>query len=184
METIMSFRTLLFCSVTLALAAACQDDRTAALDKAAEEVSDEREDLAEAQKELAATQGQDLEERADVAHASADMATAEVDFDRRRDAMVTDLRFRHHVYQTQAAVARGILADPSMTEDDRQRATDLLLTFERELGESEQAIDALATATAAQWEAANVTVANAFQQLEGAHDDAFDVLGADRKIVR
>lgn len=178
----MKIRSLLFCSVMLAMGASCQDDRTAALDEAAEDVSDRREDLAEEQDDLAEG-STDLTERADVAHASADMAAAEIDFDQRRDEMVDEMRFRHHVYETQSAVARGILADPTLTETDRQNATDRILTLERELGESEQAIDALATATAAQWDSANVTVANAFQQLEGAHDDAFDVLSADRKIV-
>lgn len=177
----MKIRSLLFCSVMLAMGASCKDDRTAALDEAAEDVSDKREDLAEAKDDLA--ESNNLTERAEVAHVSADMAAAEIDFDQRRDEMVDEMRFRHHVYETQAAVARGILADPTLTETDRQIATDRILTLERELGESEQAIDALATATAAQWDSANVTVSNAFQQLEGAHDDAFDVLSADRKIV-
>lgn len=179
----MKIRTLFYCAAMLAITASCKDDRTEALDEAAEEVADRRDDLADQQDDLAEGSG-DLVDRARVAHASADVAAAEVDFDTRRDSMVKDLRFRHHIYETQSAVARGILADPTLTETDRQAATDRVLTLERELGEATEAIDALATSTAAQWDAANVTVSNAFQQLEGAHDDAFDVLSADREIIR
>jgi cellobiose-specific phosphotransferase system component IIA len=180
----MKIRSLLFSCVLVATAASCKDDRTAALDEAAEDVAATRETLSEAQEDLAQTTNRGLEERADIAHASAEMASAEIDFDQRRDLAVHELRFRHAVYETQASVARGILGDPALSEDDRQTATDRLLTFERELGEAEQAIDALATSTAAQWDAANVTVSNAYQQLEGAHEDVFEVLSADRKVLR
>ena len=179
----MKIRTLFFCTAMLAMAASCKDDQTEALDESAEEVADLRDELADEQEDLAESSGDPID-RARVAHASADVAAAEIDFDTRRDSLVRDLRFRHHIYEAQSAVARGVLSDPTLTETDRQAATDRILTFERELGEATEAIDALATATAAQWDAANVTVANAFQQLEGAHDDAFDVLSADREIIR
>lgn len=180
----MKIRSLLFCSVMLTMAAACDDDRTSDLDEAAENVLDEREDLAAQRADLGAREGAELEERADVAHASADLASAQVDFAQRRDARVRELRFRHGLYEAQSAVARSMLGDPTLTATDRQTATDRILTLERELGESEQAIDALATATAAQWDAASVTASNAFQQLEGAHDEVFAVLRADRRILR
>jgi hypothetical protein len=183
MEHTMKIRTLIYGIAMLALAASCKDDQTEALDQAAQNVGEQRDDLRGEQEDLAEGSG-DLVDRARVAHASADVAAAEIDFDTRRDAMVGQLRFRHHIYETQAAVARGVLADQTLTETDRQAATDRILTLERELGEATQAIDALATSTAAQWDAANVTVSNAFQQLEGAHDDAFDVLSADREILR
>ena len=187
MENLMKIRTLLFASVILATTAACEERREA-LNESAEDVLDQREELSEERADLrdedVETAGEDVAERADIAHASADLASAQVDFATQRDAMVRELRFRHGIYETQSAVARGLLADQTLTETDRQTATDRVLTLERELAEAEQAIDALATATAAQWDASNVTASNAFQQLEGAHDDAFDALSADREILR
>ena len=180
----MNTRTLFTCGAMLALLASCKDDQTSNLDESAEAVADKSEELGEKTDELAERGGGELSQRADIAHTSADLASAEIDFDQRRDAMVGQLRFLHDVYETQAAVARGMLSDLTLTETDRQAATDRILTFERELGESTEAIDALATSTAAQWDAANVTVSNAFQQLDGAHDDAFDTLSADREILR
>ena len=183
----MKIRSLLFASVILAMTAAC-DERRDGLNEAAEDVLDQREELSEERADLrdedVDTADESLTERADIAHASADLASAEADFATRRDTMVRELRFRHAIYEAQSAVARGILGDQTLTETDRQTATDRILTLERELAEAEQAVDALATSTAAQWDAANVTVSNAFQQLEGAHEDAFDALSADREILR
>jgi hypothetical protein len=181
----MKLRSLLYAGAMLAMVASCKDDRTAKLDETAEEVADKREDLADEREDLAEADEQEeaLAQRADVAHASADLSKAEVDFERRRLLLVNELRFRHHLYATQTAIARGILADPTLAEGDRQDATDKILTLERELGEAQLAVDAVATSTAAQWDGVHVTVENAFQQLEGAHDDAFDALAADRKLA-
>jgi len=181
----MKVRTILFCAATLVTAAACKEDRAAKIDESVDHVQDQRESLAEQREDLAEADspGKRLEERAEVAHASADLAKAEVDFERRRDLYVDELRFRHSIYEAQTAVARGMLADPRLATDDRQAATDKVLTFERELNESEQAIDSVATSTPAQWDSVHTTVANAFEQLAGAHDDAFDALVAERDIT-
>jgi hypothetical protein len=182
----MKLRSILLCTAALAVAPACEDNRAEQIDEAVEHVADQREEVADQREDLAESDspGDELEQRADIAHASADLSKAEIDFETRRDRYVDELRFRHDVYSVQTAVANGMLADPALPEDDRQAATDKVLTFERELNESEQAIDAVATSTAAQWESVHTTVGNAFEQLEGAHDDAFDALVGERKVTR
>jgi hypothetical protein len=182
----MKLRSILLCTAALAVAPACESNRAEQIDEAVEHVADQREEVAEQREDLAEADspGDELEQRADIAHASADLSKAEIDFETRRDHYVDELRFRHDVYAVQTAVANGMLADPAMREGDRQAATDKVLTFERELNESEQAIDAVATSTAAQWDAVHTTVDNAFEQLEGAHDDAFDALIGERKVTR
>jgi hypothetical protein len=182
----MKLRSILLCTAALAVVPACEDNRTEQIDEAVENVADHREDVAEQREDLAESNsaGDEIEQRADIAHASAELAKAEIDFETRRDRFVDELRFRHDVYEVQTAVANGMLADPALPEDDRQAATDKVLTFERELNESQQAIDAVATSTAAQWDSVHTTVGNAFEQLEGAHDDAFDALIGERKVTR
>ena len=147
-------RTVLFC-VLVAAAAGCKDDR-----------------------------GELAVERAEVAHSSADLAKAATDFELARRQYVDMLRMQHDVFSVQTAVAHSMVADPALAEVDRQEATDKVLTFERELNEAEQAIDAVATATMGQWDAVRVTARDAFTQLETAHDEAFDALTKDRLILR
>lgn len=180
----MRVRTILFAVAIASAAGACRDEPVEKVEEAAEEVSDKRQDLADEHQDVreADQRGEAMEERAEVAHAAADLSKAEVDFEREREVLVQEMRFRHHIFATQTAIARGMLADPALAEDDRQDATDKILTFERELGEAQLAVDAVATATAAQWEGVQTTVQNAFQQLEGAHDDAFEAVSADRKV--
>lgn len=169
--------------IALALLAACERGELDALDEAAEAVAAEQRELARAERDLRGGEAT-IAERADVAHASAELARAEIDYEEERKQVLERLRFRLHLYATQTAVARGILADPGLVQSDRQEATDRVLTLERELGEAQLAIDALATSTAAQWEDTQTTVNNAFQQLEGAHEEAFEVLLGDRALVR
>lgn len=178
--------TVLALATAALAAAACRNEPAEQATESAEEINEKRQDLADEQQDVTESRasresGEALEERAEVAHAAADLSRAEVEFERRREVMVQELRFRHHVFATQTAVARGMLADPALPEDARQDATDKILTLERELGEAQLAVDAVATATAAQWDGVRTTVDNAFQQLEGAHDDAFDALGVERK---
>src|SRR5688500_199895 len=117
----MKLRSILLCTAAIAIAPACEDNRTEQIDEAVENVADQREDVADQREDLAEADspGDELEQRADVAHASAELAKAEVDFETRRDRYVDELRFRHDVYEIQTAVANGMLADPALPEDDQ-----------------------------------------------------------------
>jgi hypothetical protein len=167
----MKIRSLLFCSVLLAMGASCQRDTKDRLDEAAEEVADKRGDLADEREDL-------TEEQADVAHASTDLARAELDFATKRTQAVGIMRVKHGVYASQLHMSRALLNRFGADEGGLQAASDRILTFEREVNEAEMAIDSMATATADQWESAYDTAGNAFEQLEGARDDA---LGAIRR---
>lgn len=158
-------RTALFCGVLLATAAACRNDETANIDESAEAVKDRADTVA------------------DKGLAEADLASAQADFATRRDVYVDALRGRLRLFESQAAIARGMLGDTSLTENDRAEATEVVGVLEREIGEGRMAVDALATATAAQWDSASTTCEDAFDQLGAAQDDAFDKLSADRKIA-
>jgi hypothetical protein len=165
------------------MGAACRDE-TEALDDRAEDIVDQRDDLAEAQEDVNEERGDLAKEASEVAHASADLANAEADFAGNRELYVDALRDRQSIFESQAAIAASMIGDLGMTEGDRAEAASRLLNFERELTECEGAIDGLATATAAQWDAATETTGNAFEQLSDAHDELFDVLTAERKLTR
>jgi hypothetical protein len=179
----MMIRSFLYGSALLVIAGACRDDRTARIDEAAEAVLERRDDLADQRQDLARAEprSEAIEQRAEIAHTAAELARAETDFDRRRQQLVDELRFRHRIYTVQTSVARGMLADPQLALRDRDTATDKVLTLERELGQTQQAIDAVATSTAVEWDAVQRTSATSFQLLSGAHDEAFTALAADRR---
>jgi hypothetical protein len=164
----MKIRTVLRCGLLVATGAACRDDhdRAPAVEQAKDQVNAARGDVAR--------------ETGDVAHASGDLARAEADFAARRDEALVALRQRYRMYVVEGAMARGLLADPRLSAGDRAEATDRVMRLERELGEAQQAVDSLATATADQWDAARTTVENAFSQLSGAATDAFHALSVDR----
>ncbi len=159
---------------------ACRDANVDRVDRAAEAVQDKRADLRES--------GDGLDEATvdPVEHgtAIAELTDAEAEFAARRAGIVDQYRIQHRVFAMQTETARNLLADPTLTDDARQKATDQVLNLERELEEAEQAIDTLAIATAEQWEPGYVTAQTAMMQLEGAHRDAWDVLAVERKLVR
>jgi hypothetical protein len=152
----MKIRTALLCGALLASAAACRNDETESIDQSAQAVERARQ---------------------------FDLASAEADFASRRDVYVGALRGRLNLFESQAAIGRGILADTSLTENDRAQATEKVGVLEREIGEARMAVDALATSTSTQWDSASETCDDAFSQLGTARDEAYDALSADRKIA-
>lgn len=119
----------------------------------------------------------------DVVHASADLARAATDFGIKRDQAVLGYRDELRLYQAQAAVARAMLGDTSMTAEDHANAADKVIDFDRECNLAEQGVDALATATSQQWDAARDTVANQMQEVRDAHDDAFAAFQVPRHVT-
>jgi hypothetical protein len=156
----MKLRTVLCAGV---LASACTDRPTAS------EVDEQADRVAEARGTVA-------RESNDVAKASAGLATAELDFATLRAEVVQTQRQRYRIHAIQAGVVRGLLGSATLSPAGRADAVERVLAFERELGEAEQAIDSLATATADQWDVAKTTVENAFDQLDSARRDAYHVI--------
>lgn len=160
----MRTRTLLL-SLLLALPlAGCRDKNVAEVDRAAEAVVD-------------------LRESAD-GEAIAELGAAEAEFEARRTGIVEQYRTQHRVFAMQTEIATSLLGDPLLTDDARQKANDQILNLERELEEAEQAIDTLGLASAEQWDASYTTAQTAMMQLEGAHQDAWDMLSVERALVR
>ncbi len=172
----MKIRHLLFAAALLAGGACKNNDPAKQVDDRAQAVQDKQRDLNE-------TEGSAAEKRADVAHTSADLANADTTFAVRRQQAVDAYRIELDVFRHQVAIARGMLSDTSLAPADRDNATDKVLTFEREQNVAEQSVDALSTATAAQWDSASTTVRDQMQKLRDSHDDAFSALSADRKIT-
>lgn len=122
-------------------------------------------------------------ETGELAGEQAELSGAQVEFATRRDQTIQALRAEHAVFATQAALARGLLTDPSMSEVARQNATDKVVALEQQLDRAMQAIDGLAVATAPQWESARGQAEQQLDRLERAHREAFDALSVRRETV-
>lgn len=168
----MNFRTMLLAAAFAAGACKSQsaDERAG---KAADNLNEKSADL----------QKESRQNAEDVTHASADLARAATDFGIKRDQAVLSYRNELRIYQAQAAVARSLLGDTTLTADDHAAAADNVIIFDRECSLAEQGIDALATATSQQWDAARDSVANQMQEVRDAHDDAFAALRAPRHVT-
>lgn len=144
-------------------------------------------ELGEAGREVdqrAGEAAQDLRgETGRLAGEQAELSGAQAEFATQRDQTIQALRAEHAVFATQAALARGLLTDPTMSEVARQNATDKVVELEQQLDRARQAIDALAVATAPQWESARGQAEQQLDRLERAHRAAFDALSIRRETV-
>jgi hypothetical protein len=168
----MKIRTILLAAAFAAGACKSQDAGQRA-SKAADNLNDKTADMQKTSRENAE----------DVTHASADLARAATDFGIKRDQAVLDYRNELRIYQAQSAIARSMLGDATLTAEDHAKAADAVIAFDRECNLAEQSVDALATATSQQWDAARDSVSNQMRQVRDAHDDAFSALSATRHVT-
>jgi len=164
---------ILFAALALA---ACKADENKRVSESADNIGDQQRDLSRAE-------GDQAKSSARVARESAELSKADVSFDSHKAMAIDGYQRELTVFASQAAIARGMLADKTMTDEDHAKATGAVITFERDLSNATAAVENLKTATADTWDDQASRAESAINDMRDAQDDAFSALSVKRTIV-
>lgn len=203
----------LFMAAAIAvLPMACKDDTRKEADKAAENVKDQREDVAEDTKDLHEKIKDQRENLADHATADTDtgramnekqvdhnnqeiadeskelrenvgeLKTAEADFSVKRGNRAAQLRTIHSVVASQPQLINAISGVTALTDKARADLAEKMQVFQMRIDEAGNAIEAIQAADANGFEERNDAAAKAMDRLDDARDDAWEALNDGDRI--
>ncbi len=164
--------------LSLFASSACKPESARRADKAAEQVTEAREELTREHVELGTEGANDLVAR------TGELAAATRTFEQRKKLRIEIVRTEHEVIATQPMLIGAMATNFPLTDVGRADVNEKLTTFHSRLEEAANTIQGLQSSDAATWIERNEDVIEAMKRLENARAAAWEALDDAPKAQR